>query len=206
MTLVVGLTGGIGSGKSAAADAFARHGAAVVDVDLISHELTRSGGDAMPAIRAAFGEGAIDSAGALDRAAMRQLVFSDPVARGRLEAILHPLIRQESDARCAAASDAPYVILVVPLLVESGSFKDRVHRVAVVDCDEATQIARVVARSGMSPEQVARIMAAQISRGVRLVAADDVIDNGNDFATLARQIAELDRKYRDLAGKMRGSC
>jgi dephospho-CoA kinase len=137
---------------------------------------------------------------------MRQLVFSDPVARGRLEAILHPLIRQESDARCAAASDAPYVILVVPLLVESGSFKDRVHRVAVVDCDEATQIARVVARSGMSPEQVARIMAAQISRGVRLVAADDVIDNGNDFATLARQIAELDRKYRDLAGKMRGSC
>jgi dephospho-CoA kinase len=206
MTFVVGLTGGIGSGKSAAAKAFADLGAAIVDVDVISHELTRSGGSALPAIRTAFGDGVIDSDGALDRAAMRQLVFNDAAARARLEAILHPLIRAESDARCAAVSAAPYIILVVPLLIESAAYKDRVHRVAVVDCDEATQAARVVARSGMSPEQVSRIMAAQSPRAARLAAADDVIDNGNGLDALSRRIAVLDRKYRALAKQRRDFC
>jgi dephospho-CoA kinase len=206
MTFTVGLTGGIGSGKSAAADAFAGLGAAIVDVDLISHQLTRPGGAAIPAIRAAFGDGLIDASGALDRTAMRQLVFGDPIARGRLEAILHPLIRHASDARCAALAGAPYIVLVVPLLVESGGYRDRVDRVAVVDCDEATQVARVVARSGLSPGQVERIMAAQSPRSARLAAADDVIDNSKDLAALARQIAVLDRDYRALAGKTAGLC
>ena len=206
MAFTVGLTGGIGSGKSAAAAEFARLGAGVVDVDVISHELTQAGGGAMAAICAAFGDGVAAPDGALDRSAMRRLVFAEPAARNRLEAILHPLIRRESAARCAALSDAPYLVLVVPLLVESGAYRDRVDRVAVVDCDEATQVARVVARSGISPEEVARIMAAQAPRSVRLAAADDVIDKGNDVPALQRQIVVLDRTYRTFAGKNKGLC
>jgi dephospho-CoA kinase len=206
MTFTVGLTGGIGSGKSAAAQIFAGLGAAVVDVDAISHELTGSGGAAMPAIRAAFGETVADAAGALDRAAMRQIVFDDPAARRRLEAILHPMIRQESDRRCAALQDAPYIILVVPLLIESGTYRSRVDRIAVVDCDESLQIARVVARSGLAPELVARIIASQSPRQVRLARADDVIDNSSDLAALQRRIAALDKEYRGQAGKSDTVC
>lgn len=199
---VIGLTGGIGSGKSAAADIFEKLGACVVDTDAISHELTQAGGAAIPAIRSAFGNAVIRQEGALDRAAMRTLAFADPLARAKLEAILHPLIRSTSAARVAVA-DGPYVILVVPLLIESHHYRERVQRVAVVDCSEQTQIDRVVRRSGLSAEQVCAVMAAQVGRPERLAAADDVIDNEGDCAALAAQIAVLDARYRELAAQTR---
>lgn len=198
---VVGLTGGIGSGKSVAAAAFAALGAAIVDTDAIAHELTGPQGIAMPAIRAAFGAAAVDSAGALDRAAMRALAFSDPAARRRLEAILHPLISAESERLIAAAADAPYVVLVVPLLVESGDYRRRVDRIAVVDCSDETRIRRVMARSGLERTEIVRIMAAQASRDERLAAADDVIDNEGSPDELRARVAALDGGYRALAGK-----
>jgi len=194
---IVGLTGGIGSGKSAAADCFAALGAAIVDTDAIAHELTTAHGAAMPAIRAAFGAGVIAADGSLDRAAMRRLVFADGAARMRLEAILHPLIRSETDRRSAEAlaAGAPYVIQAVPLLVESGAYRDRVARIAVVDCAEETQIARVMARSGLARPEVQRIMAAQASRAERCAAADDLIDNNGDIAQLQHQVEDLHRRY-----------
>lgn len=191
---VVGLTGGIGSGKSAAADLFAALGAGMVDTDVIARELTGPGGAAMPAIAAAFGPGVIGSDGALDRTAMRRRAFADAAARKRLEAILHPLIRAESDRR-SRASPAPYVVLVVPLLVESGSYRERCDRVCVVDCSEATQVARVQARSGLTQAEVRAIMATQASREERLAAADDVIDNEGALAALAPQVEALHREY-----------
>ena len=198
---VIGLTGGIGSGKSAAADAFAAHGAAVVDTDAIAHRLTAAGGAALPVLAATFGPAIIAADGALDRAAMRQRVFADPSERQRLESILHPLIRQESDRQVAVArtSGVPYVILAVPLLVESGTYRERVDRIVVVDCTEATQIARVMARNGFSEHQVRAILAAQASRSDRLTVADEVVDNDGDLAQLQEQIARLDRKFRSLS-------
>lgn len=193
--LVVGLTGGIGSGKSVVAELFREHGAAIVDTDVIARELTGPGGAAMPAIRAAFGDAVIDVRGALDRAAMRALAFGEPAQRERLEAILHPMIRRQSGEEVAAA-DAPYVMLVVPLLVESGAYRERVDRVLVVDCSEQTQVERVMARNALSPDAVRAIMAVQATRAVRLAAADDVIDNEGDLAALRRQVGELDRRYR----------
>lgn len=196
--LIVGLTGGIGSGKSAAADRFAALGAAVVDTDAIAHELTGPSGAAMPAIAQAFGSGVVRPDGALDRAAMRAIVFADPTQRHRLESILHPMIRCLSDERVqsALAGGAPYAVLVVPLLVESGTYRERVHRIAVVDCSEATQVSRVMSRNGMSEPEVLRILAAQATRAERLAIADDVIDNEGDLAHLERQVAVLDAKYR----------
>jgi len=196
---VVGLTGGIGSGKTTVADRFASLGAAVVDTDAIAHELTTAGGAAMPAIAAAFGERVMLADGALDRAAMRRLVFSDGAAKNRLEAIVHPLIRDESEARCRAAIAAPYVLVVVPLLVESGFFRARFARILVVDCDAATQLARVMARNGLSADEVRAIMATQASRAERLAAADDVIDNSGDRDAVNAQITALDQRYRQLA-------
>jgi len=194
---IVGLTGGIGSGKSAAADRFAALGAGVVDSDLIAHQLTAPGGAAIERIRHEFGDGVILANGALDRAAMRALVFAQPQAKAALEGILHPMIRAESDRQCQAAT-APYVVLVVPLLIETGGFRERCRRVAVVDCPEAVQIARVQARSGLSETQVRAIMAAQISREARLAAADDVIDNSGDLAALHRQVDQLHQRYLHL--------
>ena len=200
---IVGLTGGIGSGKSAAAAFFGALGAAVVDTDGVAHELTAPGGAAMAAIADAFGSSVIAESGALDRAAMRHLVFNDAVAKGRLEAILHPLIRAESQRRCerGLAQGAPYALLVVPLLVESGTYRNRVSRVVVVDCDESTQIARVVARNGMSREEVRRIMDAQATRAERLAVADDLLNNDADISGLERQVVALHRKYLILAAK-----
>ena len=197
MNLIVGLTGGIGSGKSAAADIFAELGAAVVDADAVAHELTAPGGAAIESIRAAFGDEMIGANGALDRAAMRKRVFADAEAKVRLEAILHPMIRAEVDRRIGEAR-APYVVLVVPLLVESGSYRQRVQRVAVVDCPEETQVARVMARSGLSTQEARAIMAAQVSRAERLAAAADVIDNGGDLAGLRAQVEALHRRYVEI--------
>lgn len=198
MTFIVGLTGGIGSGKSAAATLFEEFGAAVVDTDAIAHELTAPGGTAIAPIRAAFGDEVVAPNGALDRAAMRRKVFTDAQAKGRLEAILHPMIRAEADRRSAAAR-APYVVLVVPLLVESGGYRSRVQRVTVVDCPEAVQVARVMSRSGLSAGEARAIMAAQVGREARLAVADDVIDNGGELAALRPQIEALHRRYLEMA-------
>jgi len=199
MSFIVGLTGGIGSGKSMVADLFATLGAAVVDTDIISRELTGERGAAMPEIRAEFGPVIVLANGALDRAAMRRLVFSDASAKGRLEAILHPLIRRESEARCTAATTAPYVLLVVPLLVESSAYREQIQRILVVDCDEETQISRVMARSGLSRDDVLAIMATQASRGQRLAVADDVLLNNADRQALGPPIRVLHQRYLGLA-------
>ncbi|MBV6475589.1 MAG: Dephospho-CoA kinase [Rhodocyclaceae bacterium] len=198
MTFIVGLTGGIGSGKSAAATLFEQLGATVVDTDAIAHALTAPGGAAIVPIRAAFGDEVIDARGALDRAAMRRKVFADASAKARLEGILHPMIRAEADRRSAAARSA-YVVLVVPLLVESGGYRSRVQRVAVVDCPEEMQVARVMARSGLSAEDARAIMAAQVDRQARLAVADDVIDNGGELAALRPQVEALHRRYIEMA-------
>ncbi len=198
MTFIVGLTGGIGSGKSAAADLLEELGAAVVDTDTIAHELTSPGGAAIEPIRAAFGDEVIASSGALDRAAMRRQVFADAEAKTRLEGILHPMIRAEADRR-SAESRAPYVVLVVPLLVESGGYRNRVQRVAVVDCPEEIQVARVMSRSGLTAEEARAIMAAQVGRAQRLAVADDIIDNGGALAALRPQVEALHRKYLEIA-------
>jgi dephospho-CoA kinase len=196
MSYVVGLTGGIGSGKSAVARLFAERGAAVIDTDAIAHAFTTADGAAMPAIRAAFGAAVIAADGALDRAAMRIIIFADPSARKRLEAILHPLIRRESERQVLASSTlASYAVLMVPLLIESGDYRQRVQRLAVVDCAESSQIARVMNRSGLSREQVAAILAAQATRTERLAAADDVIANDGALTDLVPQIDGLHCKY-----------
>lgn len=198
MTFLVGLTGGIGSGKSAAADIFGELGATVVDTDAIAHELTAPGGAAIEPIRSAFGGEVIAPNGALDRAAMRRKVFADAQAKARLEGILHPMIRAEADRR-SAASSAPYVVLVVPLLVESGSYRSRVQRVAVVDCPEDIQVARVMSRSGLTADEARAIMAAQASRAQRLAVADDIIDNGGALAALRPRVEGLHRQYLEMA-------
>ena len=194
---MVGLTGGIGSGKSAAADEFARLGATVVDTDVIAHELTGKEGAAVPKIRELFGAQAIGPDGAMDRGRMRELAFSDHAQRKKLEGLLHPMIREESARRIAAAA-GPYVVHVVPLLVESPDYRSRVDRVLVVDTPEATQVARVRARSGLNEEQIHAVIHAQAPRAKRLAAADDVIDNSGDLASLRQQVAALHEKYARL--------
>jgi dephospho-CoA kinase len=186
----IGLTGGIGSGKSTAAGMLGALGAAVIDADDISRHLTAAGGAALPALREAFGDRLVPPAGALDRAAMRALAFSDPPARARLEAILHPLIRQESERRRAAAT-GPYALLVVPLLFESGSWAGRLERVVVVDLDEALQVRRTASRSGLAPAEVRAIMATQWPRWRRLQAADEVLWNGGEPELLRAQCERL---------------
>ncbi|MBK8121678.1 MAG: dephospho-CoA kinase [Sulfuritalea sp.] len=196
MSYVVGLTGGIGSGKSAVADLFAQHGIAVIDTDAIAHALTVAGGAAMPAIRAEFGDAVASVDGALDRAVMRTRVFADPAVRKRLEAILHPMIRDEGERQLLASSaSSPYAILMVPLLVESGDYRKRVNRIAVVDCAETTQVARVMRRNGLSSGEIQRMLAAQATRADRLAVADDVIENDGALADLPPRIERLHREY-----------
>jgi len=198
MTFVVSLTGGIGSGKSAVAALFARRGITVVDTDAIARELTSPGGGAMEAILESFGSDFITPEGALDRARMRALVFRDPQSKRRLERILHPRIRAESAVRIAAAS-SPYVILVVPLLLEAGVDRARYQRVMVVDCDEDVQIERVMRRSHLPDDEVRRIMASQVGRQERREAADDVVDNSEGLDDLEPQVEALHRRYLALA-------
>ncbi len=188
----VGLTGGIGSGKSKVADMLAAWGAAVIDTDVIAHELTAPGGAAIEPIRHAFGPDVIAPNGALDRPAMRELVFQSPEARRRLEGILHPMIRDETRSRARVAQGS-YVVFVVPLLVESGNWQGQLDRVCVVDCDPDTQIARVQARSGLTREAIARIMSAQASREERLAAAHDVVVNDGNTS-----LQDLEHSVRAL--------
>jgi dephospho-CoA kinase len=176
--LRVGLTGGIGSGKSTVAAALARRGALVVDTDAISRQLTSPGGAALGAIAEAFGPHMLGGDGALDRARMRAEVFVDPAARLRLEAILHPLIGRQAQAEAAEAAASQPVVFDVPLLVESAHWRQRVDRVLVVDCEEALQVQRVVQRSGWSDAEVWRVIAQQAQRPARRQVADAVLVNG----------------------------
>lgn len=197
----VGLTGGIGCGKTTVADMFAALGASVIDTDQIAHSLTAPHGAAMPALLAEFGEDFATPEGALDRAKMRALVFSDATARARLEAILHPRIR-DATAAAAAIATGPYTIFVVPLLIESGTWRERVTRVLAIDCSEETQVARVMTRSGLSAEQVRAIMAAQVTRAQRLAAADDVVNNDEGLDELRPQVERLHAHYLSYSKRM----
>ncbi len=190
----IGLTGGIGSGKSTVAARFAGLGATVVDTDEISRALAGAQGAALEELRKAFGDSFFGGDGALDRAAMRSLVFEDAEARGKLEAILHPAIRAAAD-RALAEARGPYAILVVPLLFETRGYVGRAARTLVVDCAEELQVERTAARSGLAPEAVRRIMLAQWPRWRRLQAADDVVWNGGDESGLAPQCERLHRFY-----------
>jgi dephospho-CoA kinase len=200
MSFVVGLTGGIGSGKSAAAEEFARLGAAVVDTDVIARELTAAGGAALPHIKALFGDALVAPSGAMDRDAMRRRVFADPAAKRALEALLHPMIRAEGERRIAASS-GPYVVYVVPLLIEAGDYRARVDRVLVVDAPEEAQLARVHARSALPEAEVRAIVAQQASRAARRAAADDVIDNGGSLEQLFAQVRALHARYLKMAAQ-----
>ena len=198
MTYLVGLTGGIGCGKSTVGAQFVKLGGGLIDADAVSHSITRREEPGWQAIRAEFGDNFLGADRELDRGRLRQAVFADAATKARLEAVLHPLIRSET-SRQIAASTTIYVLLMVPLLFESGRHRDRCRRVLVVDCQEATQVRRVASRSGMAPEEVRTIIRSQISRGERLALADDVIDNEGDPDSLAGAIARLDRLYRRLA-------
>jgi dephospho-CoA kinase len=198
MPLVVGLTGGIGSGKTAAADAFAALGTEVVDTDLLAHRLSAAGQPGFAAIRRAFGGRVVGPTGELDRSALRKLVFANAASRAELEGILHPLIRAEA-AREVRRWRGAYGIVVVPLLLEREGIRSIVERILVVDCPEEEQVRRVIARSALAPEEVRAIMATQLDRAQRLAAADDVIDNSGPAAAIAPQVRALDRRYRELA-------
>jgi len=195
MTLCIGLTGGIGCGKSTVAGLFAEHGAGIVDTDAIAHHLTQSGGDAIAAISAAFGKDYITVDGELDRAKMRGLIFSDAAAKQRLELILHPLILQQAKQQLRLLQTKHYIIIVVPLLAESPSFRQLVQRVLVVDCDENIQVARVIGRSQMEEAEVRGIIAQQTPRAERLQIADDVIHNDAGMDSLAEQVSVLHKRY-----------
>lgn len=198
--LRIGLTGGIASGKSTVAELFAELGISVIDTDVIAREIVQPGQPALAEIRARFGEGVIDAAGNLNRAAMRKLVFLDDVARLDLEAILHPRIGEETQ-RQARAATGPYQLIVVPLLVGS-PLMGFVDRVLVVDCDEETQIQRLLARDTETIEQAQRILAAQASRESRLGIADDVIRNDRGLDRTRRQVIALDEKFRFVAERV----
>jgi len=199
---LIGLTGGIGSGKSTVADLFQALGAAIVDTDQIAHQLTAPQGAALDAIVATFGGQMLTAEGALDRDKMRVAAFGNPALRHQLEHILHPMIRAQARQEIMRSS-APYALVVVPLLVERGGWKDEVDRIAVVDCPEAAQIERVIARSGLSAEQVRAIMATQATRAQRRAVADDVIDNNDAPGDLSEQIEHLHLRYRAYAANLR---
>lgn len=198
--LKIGLTGGIGSGKSQVAQYFEQWGATVVDTDLIAHQLSAPGGLAINGIRQTFGVEFITPNGAMDRVKMREYVFAQPEQRQRLEAILHPLILQVTKRQIHEAQGC-YVVVVVPLLVETGHWLQRVDRVCVVDCDSATQIQRVQARSRLTVEAIERIMNAQATRQQRLEAADDIIlnDAATSLATLEERAWHCHSYWQTLA-------
>jgi dephospho-CoA kinase len=198
MAYCIGLTGGIGSGKSSAAGLFQELGAGVVDTDQIAHELTGPGGAAIAAIRSQFGAEYIAADGGLDRAGMRRLVFGNAAAKKKLETLLHPLIRKQAIAQIAETRQ-PYVLVAVPLLFETGAYRELVSRVLVVDCPEEMQIARTMQRSRLTADEVRAIMATQLPRSERLVRADDVLHNDSDMDALRRQVAILHDKFLALA-------
>ncbi len=194
----LGLTGGMGSGKSTVAGMLAERGAGIIDADAISRQTTAAGGQAIDAIRQAFGPAFITTEGALDRDSMRTLAFSDPTARRRLEQIVHPLVGLETrrQAEAAIESGCRCIVFDIPLLVESAHWRARLDQVLVVDCRPETQIERVMRRNGLSRDEVERILAQQASRRLRLQAADHVICNeGLGLPELARLVGFLARRF-----------
>ncbi len=195
---VVGLTGGIGAGKSTVAELFSEAGAAVIDTDVIARALVAPGQPALAEITATFGDTVLGPDRALDRAALRRRVFADAVARRRLEAILHPRIRRAVEDALAALH-APYALVVIPLLVETGGYRDLLDRVLVVDCPEAMQLARVMARNALTREEAAAILAAQAKRDARRAAADDIVENTGTRDALRPRVAALHGRYLELS-------
>ena len=201
---LIGLTGGIGSGKSEVAAAFAAMGADVIDADEIAHAISRRGEAGHRAVVESLGASFVGADGELDRAALRRRAFDDPAFRRDLEQLLHPLIAARLEDAIGGLT-GPYGILVVPLLLERGGLRKRVARVLVVDCPEPEQMRRVQLRSGLAADDVRKIMATQLPRADRLAAADDVIDNSGPREALGPQVERLDRRYRELAGTARGT-
>lgn len=191
----LGLTGGIGSGKSTVAILLKNAGAALIDADAISRDVTGPGGPAIAPIKACFGPQILDTSGALDRNAVRQIIFSDSSAKVRLEAIVHPIVRQEIGRKTALAehNQAPCIVFDIPLLVESGQWREMFHRIVVVDCTQTTQISRVVERNGLSPDEILKIIAGQASRERRLNVADVIVFNEGIT------IDELEHRVREIA-------
>ena len=196
--LRVALTGGIASGKSTVAGLFAALGVPIIDTDILAREVVAPGTSGLAAVVSRFGAQVLDDAGQLDRARLRAMVFADPQARRDLEALLHPLIRART-AEASRAAGGVYQLIAVPLLIETGTAGDY-DRVLVVDCEPATQIARLVLRDGVPESQAQAILAAQATRAARLERADDVISNTSDLPALARQIETLHHRYVELAG------
>jgi dephospho-CoA kinase len=196
----IGLTGGIGSGKTAVSDQLSQLGAGVIDTDLIAHQITASNGAAIPFIQKQFGAEFIDSSGALDRAKMRQLVFTDPDSRKALEAITHPLIRKETNrlAKQLIEEKVPYLVFVVPLLIESGNWLPLLDYLVVVDCPEEVQIERVMHRSKLPRNEVERILKAQASRQERITHADMIIENQGSFDSLQAEVLNLHQKILQI--------
>ena len=205
MTYLVGLTGGIGSGKSAVATEFARRGAGIVDADVTAHALSARGEPGYLEVVRQFGPACLAPDGELDRAWLRRQAFADPDARDRLEQALHPLIAARM-LETLAALQTPYAIAVVPLLLERGGLSAHVARVLVVDCAPEKQVRRVVQRSGLAEDEVLRIMATQLSRDERLARADDVIDNSGAPERIPPQVEALDRRYRELARRAQATA
>jgi dephospho-CoA kinase len=196
--MVVAMTGGIGSGKSTASGMFVKLGVPVIDTDHIAHGLTAPGGQAIASIASDFGNDMLDSQGGLDRQRMRALVFSAPSAKARLEGLLHPLILAECKSQIATLA-APYILLVVPLLLESTGFRELAQRILVVDCTPQLQIQRAISRGGITEEEIRSIIATQVTREERLSMADDILDNCGGPDDLKAQVVKLDRRYRELA-------
>ncbi len=197
--LCVGLTGGIGSGKSTVSKLFSNLGAYIIDTDEIAHQLTQADGGAMAEITRVFGPDYLDTAGALDRAKMRKLIFSDSEAKKRLEALIHPLIRLRVQEEIDSVNDAPYVVLVVPLLLQSPAYMKWVQRILVVDCPEDQQIERVMQRSNLSEVEVRSILSQQSSRAERLSKATDLIHNDGSLAQLEKQVHALHEVYFSIS-------
>ncbi|WP_431223744.1 dephospho-CoA kinase [Serratia sp. L9] len=197
MAYIVALTGGIGSGKSTVADAFARLGVSIVDADVIARQIVEPGTPALAAIAAHFGNEMLLADGSLNRPALRQRIFSTPEEKRWLNQLMHPLIHQETQRQLAKAR-SPYALWVVPLLVEN-NLQDRADRVLVVDVDSATQLARTMARDGISHQQALNILSAQATREQRLAIADDVIDNNGTAQGITPYVAALHRRYLELA-------
>lgn len=198
--LVVGLTGGIASGKSLVGGMFAKLGAALVDTDVIAREVVADGEPGLAAVVAKFGVAVLLPSGELNRPVLRSLVFADEAKRRTLEAILHPLIRERTRTKLEA-SEAPYALVAVPLLVETGGFRDIVDRILVVDCPESMQLERLTRRDAIPKEEASAMLRAQTDRATRLKAAHDVIDNSGTPDATRRQVEVLHRRYLDLAAQ-----